>query len=195
MNENEMLTEYERLIYATVQKYTYKIDEKRTCNTFEDLLQEGRIAALKAIRTYSTDHRTKLSTYIVNCVRNRLRDLNKKANAKKNPVTQHFADMTPFEKGTTDDEETFNTKMTLDAYLESDDFKMICPVLDYGCTVNDLVRDVQEKRLENVDCEYEKRKVMKESREEVVACLSRVQQVLRLKGVNLRSSTVLKLVR
>ena len=193
MNENKVLTEYDRLIRNTVKIYAKKIDQSRTCNTLEDFLQEGRIAALKAIRSYDKDLKTKLSTYIVNCVKNRIRDLHRNAHALRIPPSDITEDMTMHSvKGDTD---LIDTRMTLKYYLESEDFKMIAPVLQDGCTVPDLIRDLQEERLVHVKNKYNRRKIMRESREDVVSCLCQVQRVLGLKGVSRRSKTSLSLVR
>ena len=195
MNETEELNKFENLICHTVKTYARHTDRSKSTNTIDDFLQEGRIAALKAIRTYSEGQNVKLTTYIASCVRNRMYDMHRRTKAQRVPSIDVKEDIRVYETGTCHDNQKLETKMTLAAYLDSDEFEMIMPLLEDGSTVNDLVKDLTAARTVGVEDKYEKNRAKQESREDVVACLCRVQRLLGLRGRNQRLKTSLSLVK
>jgi RNA polymerase sigma factor (sigma-70 family) len=80
MDESRTLLEHRDLIRRVV-KHNVKFTAEG--HDFDDYVSEANIAALKAIRTYREDNRTKLSTYIVDCVRHRLIDMHKHFGCQK----------------------------------------------------------------------------------------------------------------
>jgi len=194
MNESDVLRKFDLLIIRTVRDNTKNIDRSRSCNDLEDFIQEGRIAALKAIRTHEKKRNVKLSTYIVSCVRNRIVDLHRRSRVR--PPADCYKEY-PYEPPVDSDEFLVENKLSLEKYLNSKNFEMFMPVLLDGSSVADLVKFAKEKRLEKIrkPTGYDKWISEKESREDVVKCLCRVQQILELEDESQISQTSLSLVR
>lgn len=80
MDESRALLEHRDLIHRVVKCNVKFVAEG---HDLDDYVSEANIAALKAIRTYRSDNKTKLSTYIVDCVRHRLIDMHKHFSCQK----------------------------------------------------------------------------------------------------------------
>ncbi len=72
----ELMNRYLPLIHKTALQYQNVLD-------FDDLVQEGCIGLLDAVRSFHRDNHTKFSTYAVVCIRNRILKAVEKNNSKK----------------------------------------------------------------------------------------------------------------
>ena len=198
IDENKVLSEFDNLIFHNVRKHTREEDQSKTCNGFDDFLQEGRIAALKAIRTYSNNHNCKLSSYIVNCVRNKMTDLHRQTLTKRNPpvdlLEEGIAELdTRFLKNN-ESISKYEITSSLTKYLNSEEFELIRPIIEDESTVSDIIDDLLSRKSVGVSDKFELREIKKLCREDVVACLCRVQQLLKLKGGSQRLKRSLRLL-
>jgi DNA-directed RNA polymerase specialized sigma subunit len=68
----------DELLWHLVNQHVRRQSRTKThLNTEEDLFSEARIAAMVAITSYDLDKKTKLSTFVAECVTNRLRDIDR----------------------------------------------------------------------------------------------------------------------
>jgi len=70
--------DYEGLVVKIAKKYYARLPERSEYHSMEVLRQEGRIAVLKALRTYNPKCSVKLITYIWNCVEQHFSNLLRK---------------------------------------------------------------------------------------------------------------------
>lgn len=68
------LKQYEGLIRSTAMKYAARI-VRNSPSEFDDVLNEARIAAWKAVAQYQTGGKAKIETYIFQSVKNKMIDL------------------------------------------------------------------------------------------------------------------------
>jgi RNA polymerase sigma factor (sigma-70 family) len=79
MDVNRDLKRYERVIRSAAIKYAAGLLAQRP-NEYDDVMNEARIAAWRAIERYNVERKTKIETFIFNCVRNKMIDLARHAN-------------------------------------------------------------------------------------------------------------------
>ena len=72
----ELMTRYLPLIQKYAVQYQHVFD-------YDDLVQEGCIGLLDAVRSFHRDNHTKFSTYALVCIRNRVQKAVEKATSKK----------------------------------------------------------------------------------------------------------------
>lgn len=68
VDENETMLKYNNMVYYVFHKYIYKCNI--VCFWKEDLLQEGRLGLLRAIRTYNKEFEVPFNIYATILIRN-----------------------------------------------------------------------------------------------------------------------------
>lgn len=89
MDFNRKLKEYDRVIKSAAHKYAARLLAERP-NEYDDVMNEARIAAWRALERYDGSRQVKVETFIFNCVRNKMFDLAKHARRLgRNIATSH----------------------------------------------------------------------------------------------------------
>lgn len=68
--------------FAYYQFNSKKNDMRHVNREYDDVLQEARLTAMKAVNAYNDNKGTKLTTFATRCVLNRFKDLNKMSGRK-----------------------------------------------------------------------------------------------------------------
>jgi len=176
MDLNRLLAHHDALIRAAALKYTKHFTTARHIEVSDDLINEARIAAWKAIRTYQTGKNAKIETYITVCIRNRMIELHRKAHRQCRPeltfpgekMTQ-VADL----QATEDPTEQLTEVLTLKKILNDREYHVLSHLKSGGC-IDVLVAEYQTRKRTPV-----------EARHEVVLCLHRIRRKLKLRGLSL----------
>lgn len=177
--ESHCLVRFDRIIRSVVNKYTYD----KCHSEKDDLYQEARIAALGAIRSFNKGKKSKLSTHIVNCVRNRLIDINRSNNYYKrsNEGLDAYSEHTGLCEEIYLNEDYYERsviKTSLEKYMNSSELSMVMSVVDKNMTITDIVEQFKESYNDRAECKREVRK-----------CLYLAHQVLWSDENNRKSTT------
>lgn len=178
MDLNRKLERYERVIRSAATKYAAKLLAQRP-NEYDDVMNEARIAAWRAIERYDAAKQTKIETFIFNCVRNKMFDLAKHAgrlgrnlDSPVEDIDQHAGD---------DDTPSLDHGILLKQVLSEDELAFITSVRRGG----GVVAFVQElSRMTGMKSS--------EATREVSECLHHIQHKLKSSG---QSPNVLTLKR
>jgi RNA polymerase sigma factor (sigma-70 family) len=178
MDVNRLLCTYDSLIRATALKYSKHFTIARHVESTDDIVNEARIAAWKAILSYKTTQGTKIETYITSCIKNRMIDLNRKAHRASRPdlcflgepELAHATDL----QATEDLSEELIDAVTLKSILTPKEFHVLAH-LKTGGGMGELITEYRSTRARS----------SVEARGEVVKCLHRIRRKLQLRGLSL----------
>ena len=174
---NRMLRQHDLLIRATALRYAKKF-AIRDHGTSDDFINEARIAAWRALENYQVGHATKVETFIVRCIKNRMIDIRRYTLRKTRPSLHYtdqqllaqVADVGPL-AGRTDE---VDGRLSLRAVLDDEEFTVLSH-LTQGGDLGDLIST--RCRMKSLG--------KNESRGEVVACLHRIKRKLNQNGLSL----------
>ena len=178
MDVNRLLCTYDSLIRATALKYSKHFTIARHVESTDDIVNEARIAAWKAIVSYKTTQGTKIETYITSCIKNRMIDLNRKAHRASRPDLS-FLDETKLAyaadlQATEDPTDELLDAVTLKSMLTEREFHTLAH-LKAGGAIGELITEYRSTRARS----------SVEARGEVVKCLHRIRRKLKLRGLSL----------
>jgi DNA-directed RNA polymerase specialized sigma24 family protein len=169
-SEEKILVEYEGLIRATVSRVVKNFNKRRHIDDYDDFLSVARMAAWRAITTYQSDKKAKLSTYIVRCITNNLIQLDRHANKVSSPDLDFVDDEFQIElrAGHTDVRYTAQSKL-----LTSDEETVLRKIVS-GKPLPMIVREKS----------FSEHVTRRRASEEVGKCLDRIRQKLTFKEVS-----------
>lgn len=170
MEVNRKLKSYERVIKSAATKYAAKLLSQRP-NEYEDIMNEARIAAWRAIERYDESYKVKIETFIFNCVKNKMFDLARYSNRlSRNLITPNDNDV---EEESSDDEPSVEHGILLKQVLSEDELNLITCIRRGGGVVNFVG-------------ELSRRTGMKtsEATKEISECLHHIQHKLKLQDQN-----------
>lgn len=177
---DKLLRKYEGLIRATACKYTRQFGRStRYLGNSDDHLAEARIAAWRALVTYDDKKQTKVETYMIGCIKNRMIDLTRRANRPSRP-SLHFEDRETLTMmadliGSYDRAEETDDRLVYAKLLDPPEFETLCHFLDGG-GLDQLVRERCRKTPVGSTSAL---------RGEIVQCLRRIQLKLKSNGLSL----------
>lgn len=169
----KLLKKYESLIRATTVKYTRGFRPSRHIGNLEDHIAEATVAAWKALATYRDDKSTKVETYMIGCIRNRLIDIDRTANRGGRPELTFEADELN-ELVADSTIEAVEERITYERVLDQDEYETLCHFLDGG-GIEQLVAARCRKT------KGERRLV----RMEITQCLHHIRHKLESRGLSL----------
>jgi len=184
---SRLIKRHEPLLRYIVKKYLERlVNDDRSAYRFDDLLQEARIAAWRAVMSHDENKRSKVSTYMGTCATNKMRDLVRKVNRLKNPSYTPIEDI-HLEKVDESIEQQYDLKnmsVTLEKFLETDHYKYIEKIINEDFTLDEILKYAMGLHGSDPD---DGRRHRRKCRDEVVSCLSQVQQALELSAKSLTS--------
>ena len=176
-----LLKKYEGLIRATTIKYTRAFKQARHIGNLDDHVAEANIAAWRAIQTFQSDKQTKLETYMIGCIRNRMIDINRKACRQSRPeltfesgVADHDDHVRRVEPIAEDLSQVVEDRLSFERILDEEEYQTLVHFLDGGGTEQLVVSRCRKTSGEKVVV-----------RMEIVACLHRIRHKLESSGVSL----------
>lgn len=149
------LYELEGMVIDIANKYYHISDTRRVFHDYEDYIQEARIAAFKAIKNYRQDRKTKVSTFVYNCVENRFKDMHRYAMRKKRPTLYFYDDFFvenfASENFYYDDYDRINREITVRKILNGEEYELYLRIMQ-GYRIYEIEKHSNKKKNELKEC-------------------------------------------
>ena len=133
MDSNRKLKRYERVIRSAATKYAARLLAQKP-NEYDDVMNEARIAAWRAIERYDDSRNVKIETFIFNCVKNKMFDLAKHSRRLKNNLATPDEDID--QHSDADEGQSLEQGILLKQVLSEDELNFITSVRRGGGVVS-----------------------------------------------------------